>query len=171
MKKKEPALPIQTPLKGYCKDTNNLLNSYYMFSEISELKSIREQKSRISERERELSAPILQDVELIKTIWAWFREIQDERDCPSRSGGTQQRKMFIFIILFLYSPSVLAGGRIPNGLRESIAMAIDWKDRTFISHNIESVVFLYQNYKDFRSDIDYLYIEIESRLRGQGLIK
>lgn len=32
-----------------------------MFSEISELKSIREQKSRLSERESELSAPIMSD--------------------------------------------------------------------------------------------------------------
>ena len=36
-----------------------------MFSEISELKSIRKQKSILSERESELSAPIMSDLDYI----------------------------------------------------------------------------------------------------------
>ena len=42
------------------------------FSSISELKSIREQKSRLSERENELSTPVLTDLSLIQEIYVWF---------------------------------------------------------------------------------------------------
>ena len=45
------------------------------FSSIVELKSIREQKSRLSEREQELSSPILTDFTLIPEIYEWFKEL------------------------------------------------------------------------------------------------
>lgn len=142
-----------------------------MFSEISELKSIREQKSRLSERESELSVPVLADLSLIPMIYEWFNEIQEERDCPPRRDSVHLRKQFIFIILDMYSRSVLAGGRMPNGLRDRIAEAINLRDITFISHNIETVVFLHQHDKHFRRDIEYLYTEIINRLKVKGLIK
>lgn len=140
------------------------------FSAVSELKSIREQKSRLSERENELSAPLLTDLSVIIEIYNWFYEIQGNRNCPGRNESVHLRKKFIFIILFLYAPSVLAGGRMPIGLRDAIADAVKLSDITFISHNVETVVFMYQNYKDFRQDIDYLYIEILNRLKVNGLI-
>ena len=140
------------------------------FSVVSELKTIREQKSRLSERENEISTPIIFDLSYIKIIYEWFCEIRGERNCPGRNESVHIRKQFIFIILFLYSPSTLAGGRMPVGLRDAIAEAVDLKDITFISHNVETVVFMYQNYKDFRQDIEYLYTEIINRLKIKGLI-
>ena len=138
------------------------------FSVVSELKTIREQKSRLSERENEISTPVVFDLSHVKTIYEWFCEIRGE--CNGRNESIHLRKQFIFIILFLYSPSTLAGGRMPVGLRDSIANAVDLKDITFISHNVETVVFMYQNYKDFRKDIEYLYTEIINRLKFKGLI-
>lgn len=52
------------------------------FSSIVELKSIREQKSRLSEREQELSSPILTDFSLIPVIYDWFKELLAGMDCP-----------------------------------------------------------------------------------------
>ena len=46
-----------------------------MFSEISELETIREQKSRLSARERELTTPVLSDVGFISTIYEWFKDL------------------------------------------------------------------------------------------------
>ena len=88
------------------------------FSAISELKSIREQKSRLSERESELSAPIMSDLDYIPSIYKWFCEIQDFRDCPGNKDSVHIRKKFIFIILFLYWPVEECqkdfGIRLPN---------------------------------------------------------
>lgn len=134
------------------------------FSSIAELKAIREQKSRLTEREQELSAPMLTDLSLIPQVYGWFKEIQAERDCAPRPESVIQRKKFLFIILFLFAPSVLAGGRLPNGIRTELAKVFPHLAPSSISHNIEGVIFLYQNYKDFRHDIDHVYSIIMNRI-------
>ena len=59
---------------------------------------------------------------------------------------------------------------MPKGLRDKIAESVNISDKTFISHNIETVVVLYNNYKDFRKDIEYIYTGIISHLRDEGLV-
>lgn len=141
------------------------------FSSIVELKSIREQKSRLSEREQELSLPILTDLSLIPEIYGWFKEVFSEVDCPPNPESVTQRKKFLFIVLFLFAPSVLAGGRLPNGIRAEIAGVFPDVSPCVISNNIADVSFIYQQYKDFRQDIEYLYNQILERLKVKGLIK
>lgn len=139
------------------------------FSAVSELKSIREQKSRLSEREQELSQPMLHDYSLIEEIYGWFKEILAGLALPPYVDSPTQRKKFIFIILFLYSPSALAGGKMKIGLRDKIA-EVTGCTGSLISHNCEDVTFFYQQYKSHRQDIDYLYTEILNRLKIKGLI-
>lgn len=140
------------------------------FSSIIELKSIREQKSRITERENELASPELKDLTLIPKIYGWFKEILAGRDCPPNPESVTQRKKFLFIVLFLFTPSTLAGGRLPNGIRAELARIFPDVSPCVISNNIADILFIYQNYKDFRQDIDYLYTEIVKRLQNKGLI-
>ena len=141
------------------------------FSSIVELKSIREQKSRLSEREQELSSPVLCDTSLIPQIYSWFKEILSDTGCPPNIESVTQRKKFLFIVLFLFAPSVLAGGRLPNGIRAEIAGVFPDVSPCVISNNIADVSFIYQQYKDFRQDIEYLYNQILERLKNKGLIK
>lgn len=138
------------------------------FSSIVELKSIREQKSRLSEREQELSSPILADYSLIPEIYVWFKEILAERPCPPNPENVTQRKKFLFIVLFLFAPSVLAGGRIPNGIRAEISHVFPDVSPCVISNNIADVSFIYQQYKNFRQDIEYIYCQIVERLKMKG---
>lgn len=139
------------------------------FSAVAELKSIREQKSRLSEREQELAKPLLSDLALVPVIYEWFKEILANQDFCPRIDSPHQRKKFIFIILFLFSPSTLAGGRVPNKIREELSKVVCCYP-SYISHNIENVLFMFQQYKDFRQEIDYLYTEIINRLKVKGLI-
>lgn len=141
------------------------------FSSIVELKSIREQKSRLSEREQELSLPILTDFSLIPELYSWFKELLAGMACPPNPESVTQRKKFLFIVLFLFAPSVLAGGRLPNGIRAEIAGVFPDVSPCVISNNIADVSFIYQQYKDFRQDIEYLYSQIIERLKVKGLIK
>ena len=141
------------------------------FSSIVELKSIREQKSRLSEREQELSSPVLCDTSLIPQIYFWFKEILSDTGCPPNIESVTQRKKFLFIVLFLFAPSVLAGGRLPNGIRAEISGVFPDVSPCVISNNIADVSFIYQQYKDFRQDIEYLYCQIVERLKSKGLIK
>ena len=141
------------------------------FSSIIELRTIREQKSRLSERENELSSPILSDIYLLPEIYSLFCDALEERDCAPKIDSVYQRKKFLFISLFLFAPSVLAGGRLPNGIRAELSKIFPDVSPCVISNNISDVVFIYQQYKDFRQDIDYLYAEIVKRLRDKGLIE
>ncbi|MFR7497299.1 MAG: hypothetical protein ACLUVZ_08865 [Bacteroides stercoris] len=133
------------------------------FSSISELKHIREQKSRLSEREAELVSPILTNLEFIPYIYELFKNIVRTINIPPREKIIQ-RKEFLFIILFLFVPSVLAGGRIPNGVRKSLEHVFPKVKPCTISNNIADVFFLYQQYKYFRSDINIIYKEMLKRL-------
>ena len=140
------------------------------FSSIIELMAIREQKSRLSERENELASPILSDASMISDVYSMFCKVLSERDCPPRTDNVYQRKKFLFIALFLFAPSVLAGGRLPNGIRAELARIFPDVSSCVISNNIADVSFIYQQYRDFRQDIEYLYTEIMNRLREKGLI-
>ena len=141
------------------------------FSSIVELKAIREQKSRLSEREQELSTPMLTDFALIPEIYSWFKEILSQLDCPPNFESVTQRKKFLFIVLFLFAPSVLAGGRLPNGIRAKIAGVFPDVSPCVISNNIADVSFIYQQYKDFRQDIEFIYNQLLERLKIKGVIK
>lgn len=133
------------------------------FSSIAEIKNIREQKSRLSEREAELVSPILTNLESIPYIYELFKNIVRTMNIPSREKIIQ-RKEFLFIILFLFVPSVLAGGRTPNGVRKSLEHVFPKVKPCTISNNIADVFFLYQQYKYFRSDINIIYKEMLKRL-------
>ena len=133
------------------------------FSSIAEIKDIREQKSRLSEREAELVSPILTNLESIPYIYELFKNIVRTMNIPPREKIIQ-RKEFLFIILFLFVPSVLAGGRIPNGVRKSLEHVFPKVKPCTISNNIADVSFLYQRYKYFRSDINIIYKEMLKRL-------
>lgn len=133
------------------------------FSSIAEIKNIREQKSRLSEREAELVSPILTNLESIPYIYELFKNIVRTMNIPPREKIIQ-RKEFLFIILFLFVPSVLAGGRIPNGVRKYLEHVFPKVKPCTISNNIADVFFLYQQYKYFRSDINIIYKEMLKRL-------
>lgn len=138
------------------------------FSSIAEIKNIREQKSRLSEREAELVSPILTNLESIPYIYELFKNIVRTMNIPSREKIIQ-RKEFLFIILFLFVPSVLAGGRIPNGVRKSLEHVFPKVKPCTISNNIADVFFLYQQYKYFRSDINIIYKEMLKRLEEDDI--
>ena len=134
------------------------------FSSILELKSIREQKSKLSEREDELTKPTLTDLDMIGTLYKWFQEIISQKEM-FKVGNVTQRKKFIFIILFLYSPSTLAGGKMKNGLRNKLAEVLEINAQTAISDNRNSLVLSYQLYKYFRQDVDWVFTEIMKRVK------
>lgn len=140
------------------------------FSIIEQIKLVKEKKEKLSRIEQNLSSPILTDKSLIPEIYELFKRVLSEQDFSPMPESPHQRKKFVFVILFLYSPKTLAGYHSPRGLRDAIAKAIGLRDVTFISNNIETVAFLSRNDKYFKEDIEYLYTEIITRLKIKGLI-
>lgn len=133
-----------------------------VFSKIVEIRSIRDQKARLSERERELTKPILTDLDMIPTLYGWFKDIVSQQEIFR--ANVSQRKKFIFIILILYSPSALADGKMKRGLRNKLAEVFGLNGKSTISDNLNGLYLSYQLYKYFRQDIHRIYIEIMNRL-------
>lgn len=134
------------------------------FSSIMELKSIKELKSELNKKEKELSTPLLTDLTIMPQIYSWFKEIISESDFPPNPESVTQRKKFLFVILLLYAPGVLAGNRLPNGIRSALAKLFPEISPYSISHNISDISFLYQHYKIFRHDIEFVYNVIINKL-------
>lgn len=134
-----------------------------MFSEIAEIKSIREQKLHLLAREKELSKPVLTNLDMIPTLYMWFSEIISNRDCPGRVESVTQRKKFLFIVLFLYSPATLAEGKMLSGLREELVRLLNVSP-SVISNNCRDIVFLYNWDPDWRM-LDGVFIEILSKIK------
>lgn len=137
------------------------------FSSIVELKSIREQKSRLSERESELAQPMLTDLSMIPRIYEWFKELSDE-DKKGRKMAVLQRKKFMFIILFLYSPATLAGDKMKVGLRDKLCEVLGLPVKSTLSKNLVNLTFHYRMYKYFRRDIERIYTALMERMKGEG---
>lgn len=140
-----------------------------MFSKIVEIKSIREEKARLLQLETALSVPSLTDLNLIDTLYGWFREWVAERNCAARSEGVVQRKKFILVILLLYSPATLAGGKMAVGLRDKLAKVLDVRSRSTISDNCSDVVFFFNRYKSFRTEVEEVYGKLSDCLKAKGI--
>lgn len=134
------------------------------FKKIVELKKTREDIANLVEYERGLSCPLLKDFSLVDVIYNIFKEILSQRDCAPDVECVTQRKKFVFIILYLFAPGALVGGYMPKGLRKALSATLGVKSSTSISNDCDDVVFLYQNYRDFCKDTDYLFDEILCRL-------
>ena len=96
----------------------------FNIEKIIRIKRIRMEKSILSEEENALSEPILTDQSLICKIYQHFTCTLNEMGCPPNPKSVTQRKKFIFIILYLYSPSTLAGGKMARGLREELSKTL-----------------------------------------------
>lgn len=74
-----------------------------MFSEIAEIKSIREQKSKLSEREKELTEPILTDLDMIGMLYRWFQEIISQKEIFRSGNVTQRKEIHFYHLVFVFS--------------------------------------------------------------------
>lgn len=140
------------------------------FNKIIRLRNIQIEKSKLSEEEKRLIAPILSEKNLIPVIYDHFIEIMKKKNPSERISSVIQRKKFIFIIMFLFSPSTLVGGKMSAGIRDEISK-VTGCSKTLISHNCQDIAFIYNVYSDFRKDVEYIYNEIINRLLSNGQIQ
>ena len=172
----QPARPSRPP-NDYCYIEifcNRNVYTYTImeldFDKIKRIRKIRSVKSDLSKEENILIKPILSDKKLIPLIYKTFTNIICKKSDEGIST-VMQRKKFIFIILYLYSPSSLAGDKMASGLRNELSNVLGIQAKSTISNNCANLVFLYQNYMDFRNDVEFIYNKILSWLKIYGLIK
>lgn len=132
------------------------------FSKIYELKSIRGEKAKLSNREIKLCHPDISDIGMIPVVHEWFREIIGLKEGEQET--TIQRMKFIFIALFLFAPSSLVGGKMPDGMRKAISGLYPSLAPCVISNNKKSSLFFFELYRLYKSDIERIYEGIMRRL-------
>ncbi|EFA42911.1 hypothetical protein HMPREF0645_2661 [Hallella bergensis DSM 17361] len=104
------------------------------------------------------TSPRLKDLALIPKIYEIFKGIKGD------DITVNDRKEFIFVAIYLYSPNKFFGGKMPKGLRNAIAKTTGVYSVTSISNNCTELLILYTTYDDFRHNVDTLLNEVMERL-------
>ena len=74
------------------------------------------------------------------------------------------RMKFIFIALFLYAPSSLAGRKMPDGLRDVLSGLFPSLSPCVISNNKRQTVFFYEIYRRYGEELERLYSLIMAKI-------
>lgn len=121
---------------------------------IAALKSVRDEIKEIRSSMAELSESILTDWALLPSLYQLFQDLFSKRHITQ---SIYHRQKFLFVVLFLYCPSSLAGGRMPQGFRKVLASTLGLNATTTVSDNCSGLMVLYRSYPDFRRDADLYY--------------
>lgn len=95
------------------------------------------------------TSPRLKDLALIPKIYQVFEQMK------GNEIKINDRKEFIFVVIYLYSPNKFFGGKMPQGMRKAISKAAKI-DSTCISRTCTELMVLYTTYSDFRQGVDEL---------------
>lgn len=96
------------------------------------------------------TSPRLKDLSLIQKIYEIFE------DMKGKEIKVNDRKEFIFVVIYLYSPNKFFGGKMPQGLRRAITKATKVTCASVISATCTELMVLYTTYSDFRQGVDNL---------------
>ena len=114
-------------------------------------------RQAIEENEKVVS-PKLRDLTLIPKIYELFEQMK------GKEIKVNDRKEFIFVVIYLYSPNKFFGGKMPQGLRRAITKATKVTCASVISATCTGLMVLYTTYSDFRQGVDELIQKVNDVL-------
>ena len=103
-------------------------------------------------------SPKLKDLTLIPKIYEIFEQMK------GNEIKVNDRKEFIFVVIYLYSPNKFFGGKMPQGLRRAITNATKVTCASVISATCTELMVLYTTYSDFRQGVDELIQKVNDVL-------
>lgn len=104
------------------------------------------------------TSPKLKDLSLIQKIYKVFEGMKGS------NITVNDRKEFIFVVIYLYAPNKFFGGKMPQGLRHTIAKATNVTCASVISVTCTELLVLYTTYSDFRQGVDDLLTSVLEKL-------
>lgn len=134
------------------------------------LGSVLVEKARLMAKELELCTPKLTDMEYIPMIHKRFLEWTIKSGVAKTRKESELKKEFLIVIFLLYSPAVLAGKRMVDGLRVELTQLFHFKSGSAISNIRFTALSLYQYYKDFNEEVYLFYDEISTYLEAEGIL-
>ena len=105
-----------------------------------------------------LAKPLLDDYSLLGGLFQVCTDmLADRTGWRSNPYKVYNRKKFLMVVLYLYSPKTLVGGKMRGGLRNRLSDVFEMNSRTVVSDNCGDVWYLFSIYADFRADVMLFY--------------
>lgn len=136
--------------------------------QIDNIQEIKELREKLEGLESKILKPTITDFTHIPLLFDWYKSITREVKDFYRSGSTEDRQVYLFVILMLYCPRSLSGGFMIYGLRQRLAMQLGLSP-THISNMIKNISFFYKKYGTFRDSCDMVLSEIQKRIDNRIL--
>lgn len=133
------------------------MNTVFNIGKILALKQLKDEIKEIRSTMEELAEPILTDWNMLPELYQVFQDLFSQRQIKQ---PIYHRQKFLFVILFLFCPSVLVGERMPVGFRKMLAALLGLNAGTTISDNCAGLIILYNSYIDFRKDTNLFYDKV-----------
>lgn len=142
-------------------------NKFNITETIRNIRKAQEELRQAVQREGSLCTPILTDYDLIPTLHQIFCDLSQDVSASS----VDRRKMFIFIIQYLYAPRNLFGYKMPRGLRKMISKVVNLYSVSPISRGAYETMHHYQVYSQFRNEVNRIFDGMVERMREEGILK
>lgn len=137
---------------------------------VAALRKVQEKVCELSDVMKELGEPTLEDLTLLPEIYEAYKRVYQRRGCPTEAMVVRNRKKFLMVVLYLYSPKALAGDRMRMGLRKKVSELFGLTTSTPISDNCTGLIVQYHAYADFRRDVDLIFQEVLDTLEDKLII-
>lgn len=144
----------------------NIIEVEKIFKQINDISETKEALRRLQMEYNVLITPVLNDISLIPAIYEWYKEISIDTDINNRDSRTVFMQCFIFIVVLFYSPQSLVGGKLLIGIREKLAILLQYNSPTSISNVIPNLMFFYNNYQSYRDRINTAFEYISDKLKS-----
>ena len=127
------------------------------------LRNIRIEISRLHNEERKLVTPIEMNIAMVRNLYDVFQLSLKRQDITANPLDTNNRKKFLYSMLYIFSPVTLAGGAMRHRFRECISTVIGCTPPG-VSRDYKTAMFFYATYKNFRDSVDKIIVDILSVL-------
>ena len=124
---------------------------------LEELRDVRSRQEELKRIEADLARPVMTDVSEIGGIYERFQRLTDGMDQWNRYS---KRRMFIFIVVWLYSPASIVSERLVPGVRSELTKVLQLKSRTIVSNEMHNLLFVYSTYSQFRADTNRVFRQL-----------
>lgn len=134
---------------------------------ITRAKELQDSAKEVEKLVKETLSPRLNDVGLLRDI---YRHFKDFVDGVKTKRHTEGRREFLFIVAYLYCPSVLVGGTMPKGFRGLLKDILHVESPSAISNYTSDLLFIYEHYRDFRELVEGAFTYIADKMNLYSLM-
>lgn len=122
---------------------------------VDELRRVRTEIDRLRDDEKRLSVPIVMNMGMIRNLYDIFVMSLKWQDVDADPRDTNNRKKFLYAILYIFSPSTLVGDVMRHKLRECVSKVMGCTP-TGVSRDYKTGLFFYETYKEFKESVDLI---------------